>query len=989
MGRSSFAQDNFLGGEWSPFMQGRFTHPRYKTALATCVNSYPVEAGSWTRRPGFRYQAYTRGGVVGRMIPYRFSSQTPYNLELTSGHMRLYNGVQLVFLQGGIFTCSAISTADPAVVQTSTSHNYSTGDTVQFIFATPAQYQNPSIGAPLRNRQFTITKVDSTHFSLQDAITGSNIDGSTLNINTSTVTTYVGKVVDIVTPWLGTSIQQVRLTQEDSLAVFTHQSYPPYTLSVVPGIDPTTLQTVATYTFAIADIHDGPYFPIPTNGAFLYPALANASYPNQVELFVNFPTWSSVTPYKIGDLVEDAAGAFESLIDSNVGNTPESSPSAWVQVDAGVINGPSGFTSADIGRHVRLLSQPNTWASGTTYAAGAAVTYNGAYYVSQQASNVGQEPDTQQAWWLPSASLSVATWTWGKITAVGTGLSPRMTVNIYGPPLLYVDTTPGDNIILSYQLGVWGGAWNSATTYASGAVVYYNDICYTSLENGNVGLEPDLNPAQWQATQQSGGCGYPSIAAFHEGRLWFGGAVPNELDSSNSNDFFNMAPTLADGTVTDANGIQATFLADDTNPALWMSSSDYGLIIGTRGSEFRCAASVLDDPITPSTVQVRRVTKYGCAAQPALRIGHAVLFTQRYERAMYEMITEPFTNRVIAQSLSYAAKHVTVGQIAELAYQEELVPIVWARMANGLLAGCTYRRVNLTASEEPSFFGWHRHTHGQGNTFESICVGASSDGTIDLFSAVTYNATSSLYQVEFATPLFDEAATYTQAWFMDGATTISGAAVTTVDGVEGLQLYGLWPHNGNTPTFFLGGLDCGTATVTGGAAFIPFGTYGNVTFNLAYIESVATSLGNGSLTAGNAFCYIANSGTAYAFSAVVGYPYTSRGQLMRPVIPQETGAQLGLGFAKIKRQTEYGISLYNAVSEQVNIGTTFTSMYPLVLRANGDGTTENTAAQLYTDVFWDTLSDDYGMDSQLAWQISTPYPLTVTGVGGFIETADR
>lgn len=39
------------------------------------------------------------------------------------------------------------------------------------------------------------------------------------------------------------------------------------------------------------------------------------------------------------------------------------------------------------------------WASGTTYAANARVTYAGRIYVASQGSNLGRQPDTNPAWW--------------------------------------------------------------------------------------------------------------------------------------------------------------------------------------------------------------------------------------------------------------------------------------------------------------------------------------------------------------------------------------------------------------------------------------------------------------------------------------------------------------------------------------------------------------------------------------------------------------
>ena len=66
MGDASFAQTNFLGGEWSRTAQGRFDIPEYKHALSTLLNALPTEEGAWTRRGGTRFVATTASNAPGR-----------------------------------------------------------------------------------------------------------------------------------------------------------------------------------------------------------------------------------------------------------------------------------------------------------------------------------------------------------------------------------------------------------------------------------------------------------------------------------------------------------------------------------------------------------------------------------------------------------------------------------------------------------------------------------------------------------------------------------------------------------------------------------------------------------------------------------------------------------------------------------------------------------------------------------------------------------
>jgi len=42
-----------------------------------------------------------------------------------------------------------------------------------------------------------------------------------------------------------------------------------------------------------------------------------------------------------------------------------------------------------------------------------------------------------------------------------------------------------------------------------------------------------------------------------------------------------------------------------------MIPEDSGLMIGTQGGEWLCRASQQNEPITPTSIQIKEVTKYG------------------------------------------------------------------------------------------------------------------------------------------------------------------------------------------------------------------------------------------------------------------------------------------------------------------------------------------------------------------------------------------
>jgi hypothetical protein len=118
---------------------------------------------------------------------------------------------------------------------------------------------------------------------------------------------------------------------------------------------------------------------------------------------------------------------------------------------------------------------------------------------------------------------------------------------------------------------------------------------------------------------------------------------------------------------------------------------------------------------------------------------------------------------------------------------------------------------------------------------------------------------------------------------------------------------------------------------------------------------------------------------------VVGYTFTSQGQLLRAIEPQQAGAANGPALGKTRRAQMYGALLCNA--QGVQIGTNFTTMHAIPLKSPGGN--PYTLLQLFSGVVWDTLEDQYSFDSQPAWQVTRPYPCTLLSLEAFLQTQDR
>jgi hypothetical protein len=120
--------------------------------------------------------------------------------------------------------------------------------------------------------------------------------------------------------------------------------------------------------------------------------------------------------------------------------------------------------------------------------------------------------------------------------------------------------------------------------------------------------------------------------------------------------------------------------------------------------------------------------------------------------------------------------------------------------------------------------------------------------------------------------------------------------------------------------------------------------------------------------------------------AVIGYTYTSQGQLLRPQAPDASGARQGPGFGKTRRLHRYAMQLVN--SQGLSAGTNFANLYPVPLR-DFEGAPPYAPNVLFTGIMSETLEDSYSYDGMFCWEITRPYPCNVAAAGGMIETEDR
>lgn len=94
----SYIQTNFTAGEMSPKMDGRVDFPKYFNAASELDNFIIYPQGGVVRRSGFEFIASSKvSNEAVRLIPFEFSTEQAYVLELGDQYMRVYkDGGRLV-----------------------------------------------------------------------------------------------------------------------------------------------------------------------------------------------------------------------------------------------------------------------------------------------------------------------------------------------------------------------------------------------------------------------------------------------------------------------------------------------------------------------------------------------------------------------------------------------------------------------------------------------------------------------------------------------------------------------------------------------------------------------------------------------------------------------------------------------------------------------------------------------------------------------------
>ena len=247
------------------------------------------------------------------------------------------------------------------------------------------------------------------------------------------------------------------------------------------------------------------------------------------------------------------------------------------------------------------------------------------------------------------------------------------------------------------------------------------------------------------------------------------------------------------------------------------------VLVFTSGSEWIFTHGDNSDALTPTSIQYKIQSHWGCNDLRPIIVGNVVLFVTRSGDAIRELSYSLESDGFQGGEVTILANHLFRGYtVSDWAYAKTPDSIIWCVRDDGALLGFTYMR-------EQQMWAWHRHeTDGE---FQGVAVISDADESDEVYFAVKRTIDGSdKYYIEklHARPTSDDIEDY---FHVDSGLTYDGAAATTISGLghlEGEAVVAL--ADGNVVT----GL-----TVSSGAITLPFEAE-KVHVGLAYTSDLET-----------------------------------------------------------------------------------------------------------------------------------------------------
>lgn len=267
--------------------------------------------------------------------------------------------------------------------------------------------------------------------------------------------------------------------------------------------------------------------------------------------------------------------------------------------------------------------------------------------------------------------------------------------------------------------------------------------------------------------------GYPSATGFYEDRLVFAGSkgFPQTFWTSKTGDYYNFGTSIPSA---DDDGITATLNGGQMNGIKAIIAFGEMLLL-TAGGEFKVSGG--GKAITGSNVLSQPQEYRGVSDVNPVTIGSRIIYVQHQGNIIRDLAYSYDVDKYTGDDLNLLASHLFEGhKIISMTYQQIPNSIVWCVRDDGLLLGLTYIK-------EQDIYAWHQHTTA-GGKFVSVCnIGGATE---DKLCAVIERGGQ--YYVEIMESR-DKSTNVEDQFFVDSGITYEGEPTDEISGLEHLEGY--------------------------------------------------------------------------------------------------------------------------------------------------------------------------------------------------------
>lgn len=267
--------------------------------------------------------------------------------------------------------------------------------------------------------------------------------------------------------------------------------------------------------------------------------------------------------------------------------------------------------------------------------------------------------------------------------------------------------------------------------------------------------------------------GYPSATGFYEDRLVFAGSkgFPQTFWTSKTGDYYNFGTSIP---FADDDGITATLNGGQMNGIKAIIAFGEMLLL-TAGGEFKVSGG--GKALSGSNVLSQPQEYRGVSDVNPVTIGSRIIYVQHQGNIIRDLAYSYDVDKYTGDDLNLLASHLFEGhKIISMTYQQIPNSIVWCVRDDGLLLGLTYIK-------EQDIYAWHQHTTA-GGKFVSVCnIGGSTE---DKLYAVVERGGQ--YYVEIMESR-DKSTNVEDQFFVDSGITYEGEPTDEISGLEHLEGY--------------------------------------------------------------------------------------------------------------------------------------------------------------------------------------------------------